>query len=201
MTDTALDRLDARLARIEARLDRLTAALDGPLAAFARPAAIATAVDALDDWAAERQSRGVDLDARARNALSLAESLTDEPVAAELEALIALVPKLTPLAELAATFEPTTAMVFDMFDELVRTLDARGVDVEARFHQVAGLVERLTEPEFHAHLEELLDAAPSLMAATRTGELFGRAIDEVVAAPVAPIGLLGLIRALSNPDV
>jgi uncharacterized protein YjgD (DUF1641 family) len=39
------------------------------------------------------------------------------------------------------------------------------------------------------------------MAATRTGELFGMAVDEVTSRPVAPMGVWALIRALSDPEV
>jgi uncharacterized protein YjgD (DUF1641 family) len=210
MTDT--DRLEARLAAIEARLDRVTDALERfarraeslepalTLAAQVEPA-VAMAADTFDEWAAAAQRRGVDLDGHGRQAWALAQRLTDPEVAARLERLIELLPKLLPVAELAATFEPTTAMVADMFDEQLRRLETRGVDVEQRLHQVLGLVERLTDPSFHTHLTELVDAAPGLMAATRTGELFGRAVDEVVAVGPAPLGALGLLRALSDPDV
>lgn len=92
-------------------------------------------------------------------------------------------------------------MVFDMFDAHVARLTERGVDVEARFAQLARLLERLTDPSFDTHLNELLDAAPSLMAATRTGELFGRAVDHVTSAGAEPVGALGLLRALGRPEV
>jgi uncharacterized protein YjgD (DUF1641 family) len=201
--DVDLHTLEARLARMEDHLARISAALERqpPARWQVEPGAVALVADAFDAWAAERQQRGMDLDAHASHALELAERLTDPVVAAQLEALLALLPKLLPVARLAATFEPTTAMLFDMLDELVRSLEARGIDVEARFHQVTSLIERLTEPTFHAHLEELLDTAPALMAATRTGELFGRAVDEVMVASPPPVGLLGLLRALSDPDV
>ncbi|MEQ1566759.1 MAG: DUF1641 domain-containing protein [Myxococcota bacterium] len=202
-----LERLEARLAAIEAKLDRISAAVGDDrlrpalgLAAQIEPA-IAMAGDAIDEWAGRQIARGVDPDAHVRHALTLAERLTDPAVAGRLERLIELLPRLLPVAELAATFEPTTAMLFDMLDEQVRRLDERGVDAESRFHQVTDLVERLTDPEFHAHLSALLDAAPNLMAATRTGELFGRAVDQVIARAPEPVGLFGLLRALSDPNV
>lgn len=205
-TRDGIARLEERLSAIEARLDRLTAVLERDLApatglaAQVEPA-ISMAADSLDEWAARQQARGVDLDGHVRHALVLAERLTDPAVAARLERLVELLPRLVPVAELAATFEPTTAMVFDMIDEQARRLEARGVRAEERLLQVLGIVERLTEPDFHAHLTQLLDAAPNLMAATRTGELFGRAVDAVVASPPAPVGLFGLLGALSRPEV
>lgn len=189
--------LDA-VGRLAQRVQDLEPLVD--LAATFEPT-VALAGDAFDAWAAEQQARGVDLDARGRAALALLDRLTDPEIAGRLERLVELLPKLTPVAELASTFEPTTAMVFDMVDEHVRGMVERGVDPEQRFQQVVRLAERLTEPAFDAHLHELLDAAPSLMAATRTGELFGRAVDEVTASPPPGLGLFGLLRALSNPDV
>lgn len=194
-----LDRLEARLAAIEARLDRIVDRLDRPLTPV--EPTIAMTADAVDEWVAARIARGVDPDAHVRHALTLVERLTAPEVAGQLERMIELLPRLEPLLELAATFEPTTAMVFDMVDEQARKLEARGIDAEARVLQVVHLVERLTDPEFHAHLTALLDAAPNLMAATRTGEVFGKAVDEVVAAPPTPVGLWGLLSALSRPEI
>jgi sulfide:quinone oxidoreductase len=193
--DDTLARLDERLSRIEARLDRLTEVLDRA------PAALAMAADTFDEWAARQQRRGVDLDARAVAGERLLLALSEPEVARRLERLVELLPRLLPVAELAGTFEPTTAMVFDMFDAHVARLTERGVDVEARFAQLARLLERLTDPSFDTHLHELLDAAPSLMAATRTGELFGRAVDHVTGAGAEPVGALGLLRALGRPEV
>lgn len=194
-TTPSLDPLDERLAAIEARLERLTRTLDTILPN------LAMAADAFDAFAAEQQRRGVDLDGHVQHAMVLLERLTDPDVAGRLERLVELLPRLVPVAELAATFEPTTAMVADMVDEQVRRLEARGIDAEARCIQVLQLVERLTDPAFHSHLNALLDAAPGLMAATRTGEVFGRAVDSVVAHGAEPVGLFGLLRALSKPDV
>lgn len=191
----SLDRLDERLDAIEARLDRLSRTLDGVLPN------LALAVDAFDEFVARQQRRGVDLDGHVHHAAVLVERLTDPEVAGRLERLVELLPRLVPVAELAATFEPTTAMVADMVDEQVKRLESRGVDAEARFGQVLHLVERLTDPAFHSHLNDLLDAAPGLMAATRTGEVFGRAVDAVIARGSTPVGLFGLLGALSKPEV
>lgn len=216
MTTPELEGISARLAAIEDRLDRLLSqqeeardraralterlspAID--LAAQVQPAVAMTA-DTIDEWAAAQIRRGNDVDSHVAHAAMLLQRLTDPEIARQLERLLDLLPRLLPAAELAATFEPTTAMAFDMLDEAVRKLDSRGVSVEDRFHQVLSLVERLTEPAFHAHLNALLDAAPALMAATKTGELFGRAVDEVMAASPAPVGLFGLISAMSRPEV
>lgn len=199
-TQDPLDRLETRLSAIEARLDRMMKHLEEGRLHQLEPA-VAMATDSIDEWAARQIQSGVDVDAHLSSALSLLHRLTDPALSASLERLLTLLPKLLPMADLVSRFEPTTAMMFDTIDEEARRLDARGIDVEERLVRVMGLVERLTEPAFHVHLTELLDAAPGLMAATRTGELFGRALDEVVASNPAPAGWFALLGSLSRPDV
>lgn len=190
-----------RLASME-RVSRRVADLEPlvELAAAFEPT-VAMAADSFDAWAASQVARGVDLDQRGRDTLELVWRLSDPEVSCRMNRLLDLLPKLLPVAELASTFEPTTAMLFDMFDEYVRELVDSGVDAENRFLNVARLLRRLTDPEFDRHLHELLDAAPSLMAATRTGELFGRAVDKVTADGAQPIGAFGLLGALGRPEV
>ena len=189
----ALARLEQRLERIEQRLDKLVSVLDE-----ATPT-IAMASDTFDDWAAEQAARGLDLDERAGNAMALAELLTEPHNAAVLTHVMRSLPKLESSLTLLATFDDTLGMVFDMFDAQVAQLQRQGIDPEQRFVQVGSLLRRVTDPEFHGHLERLLDAAPGLMAATQTGELFGRAIDEVRAddAPAHALdGPMGLDECL-----
>lgn len=190
------DPLLIRLTRIEERLDRLVAVLDDALPT------IGMATDAADEVIAGLQERGVDLDERVQGVGKLLDQLSDPSTVAVLSNLVESLPRLAPLIDVAATFEGTTGMVFDMFDAQVAELQAQGIDPEARFGQVAELLIRLTDPEFHQHLSYLLDAAPALMAATRTGEVFGRAIDEVACCGAPQqVGVLGVLRALSDPNV
>ena len=194
----AADPIAQRLDRIEARLDRLVRVLDDAMPT------VAMASDTLDEWARDQAQRGVDLDARVSHTVELVERLTEPKNAAILQRVVTDLPRLASALQLAATFDDTVGMLFDMFDAQVATLQAQGIDPEQRFGQVAGLLRRITDPEFHHHLERLLDAAPGLMAATQTGELFGRAIDEVRADPStsqASVGPFGLWRALSDPHV
>lgn len=190
-TLASVERVSKRMAELEPLVE---------LAAAFEPT-VAMAADSFDAWAAAQVAKGVDLDQRGRDALQLVWRLSDPEVACRTNRLLDLLPKLLPVAELAATFEPTTAMVFDMFDEYVRELVDQGVDAEARFKNVAHLLKRLTDPQFDQHLHELLDAAPSLMAATRTGELFGRAVDKVTSEGAPSIGAFGLLGALGRPEV
>ena len=188
-----------RLTDLVSRLESLEPLLD--MVANADQT-VAMAADAFDAWAGKQVARGVDLDARGQSVAALLEKLSDPKAVQALEHVVDNLPRLQPLVDLAATFEGTTGMLFDMFDAQVAELQAEGIDPEARFGQIASLLRRLTDPEFHAHLEALLDAAPNLMAATRTGEVFGRAIDEVSCAGETPrVGMWGLLSAMSRPEV
>ncbi|MBX2798660.1 MAG: DUF1641 domain-containing protein [Myxococcales bacterium] len=185
-----------RLERIEAQLERLTSVLEQ-----ATPA-VAMAADAADEWVADLQRGGVDVDARARGVAELVSRLSEPDVLAALQQVVDSLPRLRPLVDVAATFEGTVGMLFDMLDEQVAHLRSGGVDVEERLQLVGGMATSLSEPVVAARLDELLAAAPNLMAATRTAEVFGRAIDEVSClGREQRLGLLGLVRALREPDV
>lgn len=162
---------------------------------------VAMAADIFDEAAAEAAVRGIDLDERAAALATLAERLTASDNARTLLELVDALPDLAPVVRLATTFEATVAMLFDMFDDHVAAWAEEGIDAEARVLAAGHLLRRLTDPELYQHIEVLLDAAPGLMAATRTGELFGHAVDDVQASPPAPVGPAGMVRALFDPQV
>ena len=182
----------ARLDLIERRLERLVGVLEQA------PAAVAMAADAADEWAASH----VDTDERVNAALALVDKLSEPGTLEALHRVVELLPHLKPVAELAATFEDTTGMVFDIFDAQMASLASQGINPEQRVAQVLELMTGLTDPDFSAHLKDLLQAAPGLISATRTGEMFGRAVDEASSQGESPpIGFFGLVRALGEPEV
>jgi uncharacterized protein YjgD (DUF1641 family) len=77
-----LARIDERLARVERALEMAT------LAAGAAPAAIATAVDTMDDLARMAQERGIDIDARLRMLARVMERLTAPEALSAVETLL-----------------------------------------------------------------------------------------------------------------
>lgn len=190
-TDPILD----RLARIEQQLARLTEALDQTAPT------VGMAVDAADEIAADLQRRGIDVDQRLQSALQVVERLTEPNTLQALNAVIDALPKLEALVNVAATFEDTTGMVFDMADAQATRLVEQGIDIEHRVSQVADLALRLTDPVFAEHLRNLIDAAPGLLAATRTGELFGRSVDEASQNEGERMGFWGVVGALREPEV
>jgi uncharacterized protein YjgD (DUF1641 family) len=131
----------------------------------------------------------------------------------------------------AAHLTPALAVAADAADEFVRRAGDRGVDIDARLHDAAHLLERLTAPATLRALTTLLDRLPELerllaladqapglvaMGVDAADEamrhLQARGLDRLVdglgtalvtaaAAPPAPVGLGGAIGALRNPDV
>lgn len=188
----------ARLGEVVRQLNRLEPAI---LLATRLDETVAMAADVFDAWATQQVERGADLDAGAHASLRLLQGLAEPRTAEAATRMLRRLPELEPLVALAATFEPTTAMLCDLVDAHVRSLQDRGIDIEARIRQVVSLVERLTDPAFQRHVETLLDATPALAAAMQGGQLLGSAVGEVSTRPAPPMGLWAMVRSLSDPQV
>ncbi len=117
------------------------------------------------------------------------------------------------LTALMAQAQPAVAIVVDSADELVRHAKDRGIDVDARLRDTLHLVERLTAPESMRMLNMILDRLPMLEQAIVAADRLPGAVaigvdsldefmrDAQAAAPPAPLGLFGMLRALRDPDV
>lgn len=138
----ALERLEGRLSRIEGALARVT-----NLTAHVEPLTAAL-VDSFDDAATRLSTQGVDMDARLRDALVLAERLT--------------APETVRALEMALTFAQQmpgfVAAAVDSFDDTAARLAERGIDVDARARGMLGTIEGLTSPAMIAATHALLDA-------------------------------------------
>ena len=112
--------------------------------------------------------------------------------------------RLRPLIALAEQAPAFVAVLMDSFDEAVRTASDNGIDVERGLLNGAEAALRFgatMDAEKVRELDALLKSgvlAPSTMRII--GEL-GRALTETAAAPPATAGVLGLLKALGQPDV
>jgi Protein of unknown function (DUF1641) len=92
----------------------------------------------------------------------------------------------------------------DSFDDAMRTANNKGIDVERGVLNGAEAALRFgatMDAEKVRELEALLKSGVLAPGTLRIiGEL-GRALTETAAAPPATSGLLGLLRALGQPDV
>jgi hypothetical protein len=111
---------------------------------------------------------------------------------------------LRPLMALAQQAPVFVAVLMDSFDEAMRTVNDKGIDVERGLVNGAEAALRfgaMMDAEKVRELDALLKSgvlAPSTLRII--GEL-GRALTETAAAPPATAGVLGLLKALGQPDV
>ena len=168
------------MARIEERLERIEALLTkvAPLLENALPA-VATAVDAIDERIAAAGD-GLRLSDRAEQALALVERVTRPKTLAALQSAI----------DLAEQAPGVVATVADSVDELAARY-GESLQVYNRTQQLGVLVEHATRPEVLVQMETLLGGLSMLAPA----------VEAASAAPAGRLGLLGLWRAMGDPDV
>lgn len=143
-TAAALASLEARVARIEAAVLRLTESVDQ------LPGLLGMAADAADEELTRLADRGVDVDARARQALALTEKLTRPEVLTTLERL----------TDQAVMLEGTVGMVGDIVDAASDRIQAEtGVITDDRVRALTAVAVRLSDPRTLDTLQRLLDQA------------------------------------------
>jgi hypothetical protein len=134
-----------------------------------------------------------------------------EPAAATLQtieertrAIAEVAEGLRPLIALAQQAPAALAVVMDSFDDVMRTVSDRGIDVERGVLNGAEAALRFgatMDAEKVHELDALLRSGVLAPGTLRIiGEL-GRALTETAAAPPAASGPLGLLKALGQPDV
>lgn len=111
---------------------------------------------------------------------------------------------LRPLARLAEQAPAAVALAGDAFDDLMRSAMASGIDVERGVLNGVGAALRFgatMDAQKVRELEELLQSGVLEPAALHTvGELV-RALVSTTTSGTSPVGLVGLLKALRNPDV
>ena len=105
------------------------------------------------------------------------------------------------LATLEARLPDAIAVATDTLDALISRAAERGVDVDERLALILRAAERLTSREALVGLEAALDSGMLDASAVSVLGKVGRALTEVATEPPRPVGALGLLRALRDPDV
>jgi hypothetical protein len=111
---------------------------------------------------------------------------------------------LRPLIAFAQQAPAFAAILMDSFDEAVRAANDNGIDVERGLLNGAEAALRLgatMDAEKVRDLDALLKCGVLAPGALRIVGEFGRALTETAAAPPATAGVLGLLKALGQPDV
>ncbi len=185
----AMNRLLDRIDSLEETVDTLHMAIkEGP--GFA-----AMVTDMVDDTIRTAAASGIDVEHRAKNALTLAERVTDDKTSASLDQALTLAQEAPGLV----------AMMADMFDEAVRNAAAEGVDLESRLKGVLQLAGQLTEPgtleALHTVLG-LLGEAPGFVAmvADMADEQIRTAAAEGIDVDARLKGILKLTGRLTDPE-
>ncbi|MFZ1398007.1 MAG: DUF1641 domain-containing protein [Candidatus Promineifilaceae bacterium] len=168
------------------KLDRLLALADEA------PGLAAMVGDMVDETVRSAAARGVDIEARLRAGLAIAEKLTAPEMVAKLDQLLAFANEAPGLV----------AMVGDMVDETAVTLD-----LESRLKMGLQIAEKATQPGNLAQLDVMFDVlleAESGMLNPEAVRTLGSMAQSMVAAkgdPRPKVGLFALLRSLNDPDI
>ena len=135
----------------------------------------------------------------------------DEPTATTLQTIeertrtiLEVAEGLRPLIALAQQAPVVVAVLRDSFDEVIRTANNKGIDVERGVLNGAEAALRFgatMDAEKVRDLDALLKSGVLAPGTLRIMGELGRALTETAAAPAATSGLLGLLKALGQPDV
>jgi len=147
------------LARLLDRLDTIEEAMD---TLQQMPDVLRTTTDVVDDELTRAADRDVVLDERAREALTLAEKLTEPETVDVLSTLIDRLDQLEAVARLAEDVPDATMVAVDTIDDALTRAAARGVVVDERAREGLMLLEKMTEPDTAAALGAVLDRAEHL---------------------------------------
>ena len=193
------DAVLAALTRIEERLARLESMASTTLSEGRNAVGIVT--DTVDRQITLAQSRGVDVDARAIQALHLAERVTEPRV---LDALGKAIDLLQSAPHVVAT-------LVDTADYALRTVQAKGIDVDARLANLLRASELLSSDKAVATLDATFSRIDQIRTVLESGILdpaavaivakSGRALAAAASEPPDGVGAFGLVRAIGETEV
>ena len=111
---------------------------------------------------------------------------------------------LRPLMAFAQQAPAFVAILMDSFDEAMRTASDNGIDIERGLLNGAEAALRFgatMDAEKVRDLDALLKSGVLAPSTLRIIAELGRALTETAAAPPATTGVVGLLKALGQPDV
>ena len=155
------------------------------------PGTLAMMGDMMDETVRRAASNGVDIEARLRAGLTMAEKLTAPEMMAKLDQLLAMADQAPGMI----------AMMGDIVDESIRRAGESGINIEAMVRQGARAGAKFSalmeSEEFDALMESgILD--PEAVASV--GKV-GRALIASQQQPLEPVGLFGLLSAMRDPNM
>ena len=177
------DRLRNALTLAEKATDKDTVEAMGKAMDFAKeaPGFVAMVADMFDEQVRMAAGSGIDVESRLKGVLQLAVQLTEPKMLSSIQASL----------EMATEAPGFIAMVTDMFDEQMK-----GGDIDSRMRGLLALTEKVTDPGAAHALEKVL--APE---ALQTVGALGEALSEGARQEIDPVGLMGLMKKMRDPDV
>ncbi|HXW08374.1 MAG TPA: DUF1641 domain-containing protein [Vicinamibacterales bacterium] len=119
-------------------------------------------------------------------------------------ALAEVTESLRPLVTLAPQIPALVALLMDSFDDAMRVAHENGIDVERGVLNGAEAALRFgatMDAEKVRELDALLRSGVLAPDTLRVVGDLGRALTETAASPPTTLGLMGLLKALGQPDV
>ncbi|MFO8099781.1 MAG: DUF1641 domain-containing protein [Salinibacter sp.] len=165
------------LVRLLDRLDTIEEAMD---TLEQMPDVLRTTTDMVDDELTRAADRDVVLDERAREALTLAEKLTEPETVEILSGLIDRLDRLEQVAALADDLPDATMVAAETIDDALTRAADRGVVVDERAREGLMLLEKMTDPDTAAALAAVLDRSEQLERLAELADTAPEAIATVV---------------------
>jgi hypothetical protein len=134
----------------------------------------------------------------------LSAGATLQTIEQRTRAIAELVEGLRPLMAFAPQAPALVAVLMDSFDDVMRSANDKGIDIERGVLNGAEAALRFgatMDAEKVFELDALLKSGVLAPGTLRIINELGRALTETASAPPATAGALGLLKALGQPDV
>jgi hypothetical protein len=165
------------------------------------PGMVAMVTDIVDETYREARASGTDLEQQFEGGLALLRQLTEPRTVAVLSRLIERLDTLEPLLEIAEQAPALAAMAVDIVDDAYRQAKAAGVDVEAVLHKGAETATKLIAVVCSAEFDAVMDSGVLEPQTLRVIRSAGQALATSQLVTPKPVGLLGALGALRDPEV
>lgn len=158
-TILALTRLLDRIDGLEQTVQTLVTTIEQA------PGFVSMVTDTVDEAYNQANQSGVDIEARLKAGLAMADKLTAPKTVAVLDKLLDRVDQVEQLVEIADQAPGMISMVADTADEAYRQAAASGVDIEARLKAGASLADKLlSRSDQLEQLMQMADQAPGMIS-------------------------------------
>lgn len=177
-------------------------------AASELPNLIAIATDLFDAFVKQASEQGIDIEARAKDLLSLFQQLTAPENAAALRVLVDQLPHLATAANHLNELPNLAAIATDVFDEWSSQLKADGIQLEESVRNglyaalyLGGQIHRDELDRLGFLLKSEVLSEHSVATVGMAGAALSNCHEQVCHSPIPKqIGLFGLLKAMRNPQ-